>query len=123
MSRRFLGDSIDIHAGGVDLTFPHHENEIAQSEAFCGCTYCNVWVHNGFVNIDNEKMSKSLGNFRTLREACKQALDVRAFRSPLPQKPSPLAPRPSPLAPRPSPRASRRSARARRQCALAALVT
>jgi cysteinyl-tRNA synthetase len=80
MSRRFLGDSIDIHAGGVDLTFPHHENEIAQSEAFCGCTYCNVWVHNGFVNIDNEKMSKSLGNFRTLREACKDALDVRAFR-------------------------------------------
>jgi len=80
MSRRFLGDSIDIHAGGVDLTFPHHENEIAQSEAFCGCQYCNFWVHNGFVNIDNEKMSKSLGNFRTLREACKEGIDVRAFR-------------------------------------------
>lgn len=80
MSRRYLGDSFDIHAGGVDLTFPHHENEIAQSEAFCGCKYCNFWVHNGFVNIDNEKMSKSLGNFRTLREACKDALDIRAFR-------------------------------------------
>ena len=51
-----------------------------QSEAYCGCQYCHYWVHNGFVNIDNEKMSKSLGNFRTLREACKDALDVRAFR-------------------------------------------
>jgi len=51
-----------------------------QSEAYCGCQYCYYWVHNGFVNIDNEKMSKSLGNFRTLREACKDALDVRAFR-------------------------------------------
>lgn len=118
MVRKFLGDSIDIHAGGVDLTFPHHENEIAQSEAFCNCTYCNVWVHNGFVNIDNEKMSKSLGNFRTLREACKQAMDVRAFRwpRPLPQKPSPLAPR-LPL------RSSRLSAHARRLCAPVALLT
>ena len=95
MVRKFLGDSIDIHAGGVDLTFPHHENEIAQSEAFCNCTYCNVWVHNGFVNIDNEKMSKSLGNFRTLREACQSAIDVRAFRyahlSPTPPPPRPRA--------------------------------
>lgn len=80
MSRRYLGDSFDIHAGGVDLTFPHHENEIAQSEAFCGCEYCNVWVHNGFVNINNEKMSKSLGNFLTVRDTLTTALDARAFR-------------------------------------------
>ncbi|EKX32351.1 hypothetical protein GUITHDRAFT_82387 [Guillardia theta CCMP2712] len=80
MSRRYLGDSFDIHAGGVDLTFPHHENEIAQSEAYCGCQYCRYWVHNGFVNINNEKMSKSLGNFLTLREAFKDPNDCRAFR-------------------------------------------
>ena len=59
MARHFLGDTIDLHAGGVDLVFPHHENEIAQSEATTGRPFCKHWVHNGFVNIDNEKMSKS----------------------------------------------------------------
>ncbi|WP_144557427.1 cysteine--tRNA ligase [Shouchella miscanthi] len=63
MIRKNLGDTIDIHAGGKDLTFPHHENEIAQSEALTGKTLANYWMHNGFVNINNEKMSKSLGNF------------------------------------------------------------
>lgn len=63
MSRKYLGDSIDIHAGGSDLMFPHHENEIAQSEALTGKPFASYWLHNGFVNIDNEKMSKSLGNF------------------------------------------------------------
>ena len=58
-----LGDTIDIHAGGQDLTFPHHENEIAQSEAYTGKTFARYWMHNGYINIDNEKMSKSLGNF------------------------------------------------------------
>jgi len=80
MCRRYLGDSIDIHAGGVDLTFPHHENEIAQSEAFCGCEMCNVWMHNGFVNINNEKMSKSLGNHLTVRDVLKSPVECRAFR-------------------------------------------
>ena len=60
---QLLGDTIDIHAGGQDLTFPHHENEIAQSEAMTGKTFANYWMHNGYINIDNEKMSKSLGNF------------------------------------------------------------
>jgi cysteinyl-tRNA synthetase len=69
MSNRYLGKTIDIHAGGADLTFPHHENEIAQSEAANGCTFVNYWVHNGFISIDNKKMSKSLGNFFTVREA------------------------------------------------------
>ncbi|KGA98337.1 cysteinyl-tRNA synthetase [Alkalihalobacillus alcalophilus ATCC 27647 = CGMCC 1.3604] len=63
MVKKYLGDTIDIHAGGQDLTFPHHENEIAQSEALTGKTMANYWLHNGFINIDNEKMSKSLGNF------------------------------------------------------------
>ena len=63
MARRYLGDTIDIHAGGQDLAFPHHENEIAQSEALTGKTFANYWMHNGYINIDNEKMSKSLGNF------------------------------------------------------------
>ncbi|MFA5531749.1 MAG: DALR domain-containing protein, partial [Thiohalomonadaceae bacterium] len=58
----------DIHGGGLDLQFPHHENEIAQSEAACGCTFVNYWMHNGFVRVDNEKMSKSLGNFFTIRD-------------------------------------------------------
>jgi len=80
MCRRFLGDSIDIHGGGVDLKFPHHENEIAQSEAYCGCEMCKFWVHNGFVNINNEKMSKSLGNFLTVRDLLKTPLQARAFR-------------------------------------------
>ncbi|MCH1958828.1 cysteine--tRNA ligase [Romboutsia hominis] len=68
MSKRYLGETIDIHAGGQDLTFPHHENEIAQSEARSGKTFSNYWVHNGYININNEKMSKSLGNFFTVRE-------------------------------------------------------
>lgn len=65
---------LDIHGGGQDLVFPHHENEIAQSEAVCGCELARYWVHNGFVRIDNEKMSKSLGNFRTIREILKSWL-------------------------------------------------
>lgn len=69
MSNRYLGKTIDIHCGGQDLTFPHHENEIAQSEAANGCKFVNYWVHNGFISIDNKKMSKSLGNFFTVREA------------------------------------------------------
>mmetsp|Transcript_2311 Transcript_2311/g.3244 ORF Transcript_2311/g.3244 Transcript_2311/m.3244 type:complete len:432 (-) Transcript_2311:623-1918(-) len=80
MARKYLGDTIDVHCGGVDLRFPHHENEIAQSEGATGNTFCNCWVHNGFVNINDEKMSKSLGNFLTLRGACPKADDVRAYR-------------------------------------------
>ena len=68
MSKKYLGDTIDIHAGGEDLIFPHHENEIAQSEAANEKTFTNYWMHNSFLNIDNRKMSKSLGNFKTLRE-------------------------------------------------------
>ncbi|WP_345947253.1 cysteine--tRNA ligase [Natroniella acetigena] len=68
MSRKYLGDRFDIHTGGVDLVFPHHENEIAQSEACCGQQVVNYWLHNGYINIDGEKMSKSLGNFFTTRE-------------------------------------------------------
>ena len=68
MSKKYLGDNIDIHAGGEDLIFPHHENEIAQSEAANGKPFANYWMHNGFLNIDNKKMSKSLGNFFTVRE-------------------------------------------------------
>ncbi|MGI5970801.1 MAG: cysteine--tRNA ligase [Oscillospiraceae bacterium] len=69
MSCRYLGKTIDIHCGGQDLIFPHHENEIAQSEAANGCKFVNYWMHNGFISIDNRKMSKSLGNFFTVREA------------------------------------------------------
>ncbi|MCD8323148.1 MAG: cysteine--tRNA ligase [Oscillospiraceae bacterium] len=69
MSNRYLGKTIDIHAGGQDLTFPHHENEIAQSEAANGVPFVHYWLHNGFINVDNKKMSKSLGNFFTVREA------------------------------------------------------
>lgn len=72
MSSRYLGDTIDIHAGGQDLAFPHHENEIAQSEARSGKTFSNYWVHNGYININNEKMSKSKGNFFTVRDISKQ---------------------------------------------------
>ena len=79
MSRRYLGDSIDIHSGGQDLIFPHHENEIAQSEARTGKTFANFWVHNGYINIDNEKMSKSLGNFFTVREISEQ-MDLEIVR-------------------------------------------
>ncbi len=68
MSMRFLGPSFDIHGGGKDLVFPHHENEIAQSEGANGCQFVKYWLHNGFVNINSEKMSKSLGNFFTIRE-------------------------------------------------------
>ena len=68
MSRKYLGEEIDIHAGGEDLIFPHHENEIAQSEACNGKLFAKYWLHNGFLNIDNKKMSKSLGNFFTVRE-------------------------------------------------------
>ena len=68
MSKRYLGDTIDIHAGGEDLIFPHHENEIAQSEAANCCTFARYWMHNAFLNIDNRKMSKSLGNFFTVRD-------------------------------------------------------
>ena len=68
MSKRYLGEEIDIHAGGEDLIFPHHENEIAQSEAASGKPFAHYWMHNAFLNIDNRKMSKSLGNFFTVRE-------------------------------------------------------
>lgn len=68
MNRKYLGKTIDIHGGGQDLIFPHHENEIAQSEAANGCTFSRYWMHNAFVNVDNEKMSKSLGNFFTVRD-------------------------------------------------------
>lgn len=68
MSKKYLGDTIDIHAGGEDLIFPHHENEIAQSEAANGKEFAHYWMHNGFLNIDNKKMSKSLGNFFTVRD-------------------------------------------------------
>ncbi|MSP27433.1 MAG: cysteine--tRNA ligase [Methylococcales bacterium] len=72
MSTCCLGNSFDIHGGGMDLQFPHHENEIAQSEGATGEKFVNVWMHNGFVRVDNEKMSKSLGNFFTVREVLKQ---------------------------------------------------
>ena len=68
MARKYLGEEIDIHAGGEDLIFPHHENEIAQSEACSGKIFAKYWLHNGFLNIDNKKMSKSVGNFFTVRE-------------------------------------------------------
>lgn len=71
MSRKYLGKTIDIHAGGADLIFPHHENEIAQSECANGCKFVNYWLHNGFVTINKEKMSKSLGNFLTIDELLK----------------------------------------------------
>ena len=74
-----LGETFDIHGGGADLQFPHHENEIAQSEGASGKTLANVWMHNGFVNIDNEKMSKSLGNFFTIREVL-QKFDAETIR-------------------------------------------
>ena len=72
MSRKYLGETIDIHAGGEDLIFPHHENEIAQSECANGKTFVHYWMHNAFLNIDNHKMSKSLGNFKTVRDIDEQ---------------------------------------------------
>jgi cysteinyl-tRNA synthetase len=72
MARQYLGDTIDIHAGGQDLAFPHHENEIAQSEALTGKTFARYWMHNGYINIDNEKMSKSLGNFVLVHDIIKK---------------------------------------------------
>jgi cysteinyl-tRNA synthetase len=71
MAKKYLGETIDIHAGGQDLTFPHHENEIAQSEALTGKTFARYWMHNGYINIDNEKMSKSLGNFVLVHDIIK----------------------------------------------------
>ncbi|MGN0297616.1 MAG: cysteine--tRNA ligase [Lachnospiraceae bacterium] len=80
MSKKYLGDQIDIHAGGEDLIFPHHENEIAQSEAANGKEFSKYWMHNGFLNIDGVKMSKSLGNFFTVRDiAAKYDLQVLRF--------------------------------------------
>ncbi|WP_144393385.1 cysteine--tRNA ligase [Pleionea sediminis] len=81
MSKQCLGDQFDIHGGGSDLQFPHHENEIAQSEAANGCQFVNYWMHSGMVQVDEEKMSKSLGNFFTIREVLKvfRAESVRFF--------------------------------------------
>lgn len=79
MSKKHLGETIDIHGGGQDLIFPHHENEIAQSEGCCGKPFANYWVHNGYINIDNEKMSKSKGNFFTVRDIAK-TFDLEAVR-------------------------------------------
>ena len=72
MAGRYLGKTIDIHCGGQDLIFPHHENEIAQSECANGCTFARYWMHNGYINVDNRKMSKSLGNFFTVREVAEK---------------------------------------------------
>src|SRR5690606_27645945 len=79
MAKKYLGDTIDIHAGGQDLTFPHHENEIAQSEAANGKSFANYWMHNGYININNEKMSKSLGNFVLAHDLIKEH-DPRVIR-------------------------------------------
>lgn len=81
MSMKYLGETFDIHTGGKDLLFPHHENEIAQSEGATGKPYVHYWMHNGFINIDNEKMSKSAGNFFTVRDILKEfaAEDIRFF--------------------------------------------
>ncbi len=81
MSMKYLGETIDIHCGGKDLLFPHHENEVAQSECATGKPFARYWMHNGFINIDNEKMSKSLGNFFTVRDILKEyePEDVRMF--------------------------------------------
>jgi cysteinyl-tRNA synthetase len=79
MARKYLGDTIDIHAGGQDLTFPHHENEIAQSEALTEKPFANYWMHNGYININNEKMSKSLGNFVLVHDILKK-IDPQVLR-------------------------------------------
>nr|WP_161979921.1 cysteine--tRNA ligase [Streptococcus sp. S784/96/1] len=91
MATEILGDTIDIHGGGADLEFPHHTNEIAQSEAKTGHKFVNYWMHNGFVNVDNEKMSKSLGNFITIHDALKTVdgqvlrffLAIQQYRKPI----------------------------------------
>ncbi|MFW5920606.1 MAG: cysteine--tRNA ligase, partial [Polyangiales bacterium] len=91
MSMRHLGESFDVHGGGLDLVFPHHENEIAQSEAATNKTFATMWVHNGFVEVDKQKMSKSLGNFFTVRElferfepeAIRYVMLTRHYRAPL----------------------------------------
>jgi cysteinyl-tRNA synthetase len=80
MCNALLGPSIDLHSGGSDLLFPHHNNEILQSEAYTGQAYSRYWLHNGFVNINAQKMSKSLQNFKTLRDIVKKVNDARAFR-------------------------------------------
>lgn len=72
MARRYLGESIDIHCGGQDLIFPHHENEVAQSECCNGAPFARYWMHNGYINVDNKKMSKSLGNFFTVRDVAEK---------------------------------------------------
>ncbi|MBQ7825570.1 MAG: cysteine--tRNA ligase [Clostridia bacterium] len=79
MSMKYLGETIDIHCGGKDLVFPHHENEIAQSEGATGRPFVRYWMHNGFINVDNQKMSKSLGNFFTVRDIAKE-FDLEAVR-------------------------------------------
>ena len=79
MAKKYLADEIDIHAGGEDLIFPHHENEIAQSEAANGVPFAKYWMHNAFLNIDNKKMSKSLGNFFTVRDIAKE-YDLQVLR-------------------------------------------
>jgi len=91
MSMKYLGESFDLHGGGLDLVFPHHENEIAQSEAATGKPFCKLWMHNGFVEVDKEKMSKSLGNFFTARdlfervepEAIRYAMLTVHYRAPI----------------------------------------
>jgi len=98
MSMKYLGESIDIHAGGIDLIFPHHENEIAQSEAMSGKPFVKYWLHNGFLDIDGEKMSKSLGNFSTARDVLEKfsTTAIRVFflmkhyRGPISFSPEPL---------------------------------
>ena len=98
MSMKYLGASIDIHAGGIDLIFPHHENEIAQSEAMTHKPFVKYWIHNGFLDIDGEKMSKSLGNFSTARDVLEKfsTTAIRVFflmkhyRGPISFSPEPL---------------------------------
>jgi cysteinyl-tRNA synthetase len=98
MSMKYLGESIDIHAGGIDLIFPHHENEIAQSEAMTGKPFVKYWLHNGFLDIDGEKMSKSLGNFSTARDVLEKFSTtvirifflMKHYRGPINFSPEPL---------------------------------
>ena len=80
MSERYLGDTFDIHGGGLDLVFPHHENELAQSECAHGKPFVRYWVHNGYVNVDSEKMSKSLGNFVTVRQLLEEGIPGEVLR-------------------------------------------